>query len=231
MLKFLLLLSLTITCAHADEATMRDSLQKNYPQIGEVDQVNKTPMPGLYEVVTPDHLFYTDEQTRYLIDGSLYDLHTMRNLTDERARKLFAIDFNSLPLNLAMKKVKGNGKRKMFIFSDPNCAFCKRLEAELQKVDNVTIYHLLYPIFPGSEEKARNVWCSKDRNKAWDDMMLHGIMPPAASCATPIAKALELGRKLKVNGTPTIIFADGSLVPGYLPAADLELALNGTPPH
>lgn len=233
MLKPLLLMLLAISCAYADETDIRDRLQKNYPQLGKVDQVNKTPLPGLYEVVTPDHLFYTDEQTQYLIDGSLYDLRTMHNITDERARQIFAIDFKSLPFDLAMKKVKGNGKRKMLVFTDPNCAFCKRLEAELQKIDNVTIYRLLYPIFPGSDEKARNVWCSKDKNKTWEDMMLRGVMPPpaAANCDAPIAKALEWGRKLKVNGTPTLFFADGIQVPGYLPAEELEKALDGAPQH
>jgi len=231
MLKFLLLTLLTASCAYAyayaDETAIRDRLQKNYPQLGEINQVNKTPLPGLYEVVTPDHLFYTDEQTQYLIDGSLYDLRTMRNITDERARKIFAVDFKSLPFDLAMKKVKGNGKRQMLVFTDPNCGFCKKLEAELQQVNNVTIYRVLYPIFPGSEEKARNVWCSKDKNKAWEDLMLRGVIPASANCNAPLAKTLEWGKRLKVNGTPTIIFADGTLAPGYLPAAELEKALDG----
>jgi thiol:disulfide interchange protein DsbC len=227
MYKILLLALLTLSSAWAgDLSSIKDRLQKNYPQLGKVMQVNKTPVSGLYEVVTTEHLFYTDEKAQYLIDGSLYELRTMRNLTDERARKFFAVDFNSLPFDLAMKQVKGNGKRKIFIFTDPNCGFCKRLEAELQKVDNVTIYRLLYPIFPGSDEKARNVWCSKDRNTLWEDVMLRGVTPPAANCDAPIAKALEWGKRMKVNGTPTLIFADGSQAPGYMPAAELEQALD-----
>lgn len=216
----------------ADLSGIKDRLQKNYPQLGQITQVNKTPMRGLYEVVTTEHLFYTDEKAQYLIDGSLYDLRTMRNLTDERARKLFAVDFDSLPFDLAMKQVKGNGARKLFIFTDPNCGFCKRLEAELQKVDNITLYRLLYPIFPGSDEKVRNVWCSKgDRNALWEDMMLRGATPPPATCDAPIAKAMEWGRKLKVNGTPTLIFSDGSEAPGYMPAPDLEQALDKATAH
>ncbi len=227
MLRTLLLLLLTVSCAYADTlADIKDSLQTHYPQLGRIAQVNKTPIDGLYEVITEDHLFYTDEKAQYLIDGSMYDLKTMRNLTDERARKIFALDFGKLPLDLAMKKVKGNGSRKLVIFTDPNCGFCKRLEAELQKVDNVTIYRLLFPIFPGSDEKARNVWCSKDRNKAWEDLMLKGIQPATANCETPIAKVLELGRRLKVSGTPTLIFADGTVAPGYLPAEQLEQTMN-----
>ena len=228
MSRILLLVTLlTFSCAWADELSgIKDELQKNYPQLGKIEQVSKSPVDGLYEVATQEHLFYTDVKARYLIDGSLYDLKTMRNLTDERARKLFAVDFNNLPFDLTIKQVKGNGKRKLFIFTDPNCAFCKRLETEMQKVDNVTIYHLLYPIFPGSEEKARNVWCGKNRIKLWEDMMVRGITPPAANCDAPITKALEWGRKMKVNGTPTLIFADGSVAPGYMPATELNRALD-----
>lgn len=227
MLRILLVALLTISCAYADTLTdIKDSLEKNYPQLGKITQVNKTPVDGLYEVVTEEHLFYTDDKAQYLIDGSLYELKTMRNLTDERSRKLFAIDFNSLPLDLAMKQVKGNGKRKLAIFTDPNCGFCKKLEGELPKVDNVTIYRLLFPIFPGSEEKARNVWCSKDRNKAWEDLMVRGVNPPAGKCDTPFAKIHAWGEKLRITGTPTLIFSDGSMAPGYLPAAQLDQALD-----
>lgn len=231
MFKTLLLLSLAIPAAFAGEAEIKNTLQKNYPQLGAVQQVNKSPVPGLYEVVTQDHLFYTDDKAQYLIDGTLYDLKNMRNLTEERERKLFAVDFNSLPLNLALKKVKGNGSRKLAIFTDPNCGFCKKLERELQQVDNVTIYRLLYPVFPGSDEKVRNVWCSKNPGKAWDDLMLRNVQPPAATCDTPTAKVLEWGQKLRVSGTPTLVFADGMLVPGYLPAAALEKALNEAAAH
>jgi thiol:disulfide interchange protein DsbC len=232
MFRILLLMLLAVSCAHAENlAGLKNRLLHNYPRLGKVEQVNKTPVPGLYEVVTTEHLFYVDETGQYLIDGSLYDLHTMRNLTDERERKLFAVKFSSLPFDLAIKQVKGNGKRKIFIFTDPNCGFCKRLEAELQKVDNVTIYRLLYPIFPGSAEKARNIWCGKNRDKAWEAWMLHGVEPPTANCDAPTNQALEWGNKLKVGGTPTLIFADGSLAPGYMPAAELEQALDGATPQ
>lgn len=231
MLKsLLLLLLLTVSSAYAGETEIKQALQKNYPQL-EVRQVNPSPISGLYEVVTRDHLFYTDAKVRYLIDGSLYDLKSMRNLTDERERKLFAIDFNSLPLNLALKKVQGNGSRKLVIFTDPNCGFCKRLEHELQHVDNVTIYRMLYPVFPGSDEKVRNVLCSKNPNQAWDDLLLNNKLPPAASCNTQTDKVLALGQKLRVSGTPTLIFADGTLVPGFLPAATLDKALDEAAHH
>jgi thiol:disulfide interchange protein DsbC len=230
MIKAIMLLLLAafipVSIAQAGEADIKEALQKRIPQIGQVKQINKSAMPGLYEVVTEDHLFYTDENALYLIDGALYDLKTMRNITDERSRKLFAIDFNNLPLNLAVKKVKGKGTRKLAIFTDPNCGFCKRLEHELLKIDNVTLYLFLYPMFPGSEEKARGVWCSKNQVKAWDDLMQNDIMPPAGNCKTPIEKVVALGRQLKVSGTPALIFSDGTINPGYMPAAELEKAIS-----
>ena len=224
---FLFLLAvLTSACAYAGEAKVKDLLQKNYPQLGKVEKVNKASFLGLYEVVTSDHLFYTDEKAQYLINGSVYDLKTMRNLTEERSRQLFADDFNGLPFEIAMKKVKGNGQRKMAYFTDPNCGYCKKLENELKNVDNVTLYLLLYPIFQGSDEKVKAVWCSKDQVKAWDDLMLNNVQPPAGTCDTPSSKVLGLGKKLNVNGTPALIFADGVVNSGFLPATELEKILN-----
>jgi len=228
---FLLLLASTITFAYAGEAEIQDALQKRLPQLGPLKQVNKSPIPGLYEVVTQDHVFYTDENAQYLIDGAVFELKTMRNVTEERSRQLFAIDFNSLPLNLAVKKVKGNGARKLAFFTDPNCGFCKKLEHELLKIDNVTLYHFMYPIFPGSAEKVAAVWCSKNQVKAWDDLMQKDIMPPPGKCSTPTDKVLALGRQLKVNGTPALIFSDGTINPGYMPAAELDKALNAAASH
>lgn len=220
-----LLLAAYFSSAYAGEAEIKNSLQKKVPQIGPINQIRKAAVPGLYEVVTQDHLFYTDEKAQFLIDGAVFDLKTMRNLTEERSRKLFAIDFNKLPLELAVKIVKGNGERKMAIFTDPNCGFCKKLEKELLHIDNVTLYQFMYPVFQGSEEKVTAVWCSKDRAQAWDNLMLKDVMPAAGNCETPTAKVLALGKKLKVNGTPALIFADGTINPGYLPAVELEKAL------
>lgn len=226
MFKVLLLLAASMSIAYAGEAEIKSTLQKKVPQIGQINQVIKSPVAGLYEVITQDHLFYTDDKAQFLLDGAIYDLKSMNNITAERSRKLFAIDFNKLPLHQAVKQVKGNGERKLAIFTDPNCGFCKRLEKELVNVDNITIYQFLYPIFPGSDEKVRNVWCSKDRSKAWDNLMLNDVMPPAANCETPTEQVLALGKKLKINGTPGLIFADGTSNPGYMPAAELEKALN-----
>ena len=232
MLKSLLLALLTISIAHAAEndktaAALKETFKTNYEQlIGPVSQVNKSPIPGLYEVVTGDHIFYTDAKGHYLIDGSLFDLKARRNLTEARSRQLFAVDFSKLPLELAVKKVKGNGSRKMAYFTDPNCGYCKKLEQELKNVDNVTLYLFLYPIFEGSAEKVQAIWCSEDKVKAWDELMLNGVQPAPGKCDAPIAQIRQLGAKFKVNGTPALIFADGVINPGYLPAAQLEQALN-----
>lgn len=226
MFKAFLLLVASISIAQAGEAEIKSTLQKRVPQIGQINQVVKSPVAGLYEVITQDHLFYTDDKAQFLLDGAIYDLKNMNNITAERSRKLFAIDFNKLPLHQAVKQVKGNGERKLAIFTDPNCGFCKRLEKELVNVDNITIYQFLYPIFPGSDEKVRNVWCSKDRSKAWDNLMLNDVMPATGNCETPTEQVLALGKKLKINGTPGLIFADGTSNPGYMPAVELEKALN-----
>lgn len=221
----LLLLAASISFAHAGEAEVKSALQKKLPQLGAISQINKSPVAGLYEVVTQERLFYTDDKAQFLIDGAIFDLKNMKNISEERARKLFAIDFKKLPFELAVKIVKGNGERQLAVFTDPNCGFCKKLEKELTLVDNITIYQFMYPVFQGSEEKAKRVWCSKDRVKAWNDLMLNDITPAAGNCDTPTAKVLALGKKLKVNGTPALIFADGTKNPGYMPAADLEKAL------
>jgi len=232
MFRTLLLLLLSCSLAHAAETdktaeTLKANLLKNYEQlIGTVNQVSKSPIPGLYEVVTGDHIFYTDTKGHYLIDGSMFDLKARRNLTEARSRQLFAVDFSKLPLELAVKKVKGDGSRKMAYFTDPNCGYCKKLEQELKNVDNVTLYLFLYPIFEGSAEKAQAVWCSADKVKAWDDLMLNGVTPTAGKCDTPFNQIKQLGAKFKVNGTPALIFADGVINPGYMPAAQLEQALS-----
>lgn len=218
-----LLLSYSLN-AYANETEIKKILLKTVPEVGQINQVSKSPITGLYEVVTQEHLFYTDEKAQFLINGSIIDLASKRNLTEERARKLFALDFNRLPFELAVKIVKGTGERKLAVFTDPNCGFCKRLERDLQQVDNITIYQFMYPLFQGSEEKVRGVWCSKDKVKAWNDLMLKDVVPPEGKCSTPTEKVIALGKKLKVNGTPALIFSDGTINPGYMPAAELEKA-------
>lgn len=227
--KLLVLFMLVLlSSAHAGENEIRQSLQSKFPNIGKLEHVVKTPYAGLYEIVVGDQLLYTDAQGQYLFDGNVIDVQNRRDLTEERRRQLFAIEFDKLPLDLAVKKVKGNGKRRMAYFTDPNCGFCKRLEKELSKVSDVTLYLFLYPIFQGSDVLVRNVYCAKDPVKAWDSLMLNGVAPAEATCKVPTEKVLALGKKLRVNGTPNLIFGDGMQVPGYLPAEELEKRLNAS---
>ncbi|HEX5338659.1 MAG TPA: DsbC family protein [Gallionella sp.] len=226
LLLMFLLPSVHAPSAYAGENEIRQSLQSKFPNAGKLEHITKTPYAGLYEVVIGDQLLYTDDQGLYLFDGSVIDAKNRTDLTEQRRRQLFAIDFDKLPLDLAVKKVKGNGKRKLAYFTDPNCGYCKRLEKELSKVSDVTLYLFMYPIFPGSDEIVRNVRCAKDPVKAWDELMLNGNAPANATCKTPTDKVQALGRKLRVNGTPNLIFADGIQAPGYLPAEELEKRMN-----
>lgn len=222
----ILLLLAMFSFAHAGEKEIRQSLKSNFPGIEKIEHVVKTPYAGLYEVLLDGQLLYTDAKGEYVFDGSVIESNSRRNLSDERRRILFAIDFKDLPLELAVKKVKGNGKRKLAYFTDPNCSFCKKLEKELSKVSDVTLYLFLYPLFPNSDVIVRNVHCSADPAKAWDDLMLREIAPATANCETPTDKIKALGQKLRVNGTPNLIFGNGIQNPGYMPAEDLEKSLN-----
>jgi len=191
------------------------------------DAVRKVGNFNLYEIQIGGDLLYTDEKVNYLINGDILDVKAKKNLTEERKNKLAQVKFSELPLELAVKQVKGNGKRVLVTFEDPNCSYCRKLAKELQSVSDVTIYTFLYPILsPDSSEKSKNIWCAADRAKAWTDLMIDGKQPASANCNHPTEKVTALGRKLNVKGTPAMIFADGSRVPGYMPAAMLEKALD-----
>ena len=211
----------------AQEASIRKNLAERVPQLQKIDEVRKSEMPGLYEVRIGTDLLYSDAEGNFLINGQLIDTRSKRNLTEERMEKLMAIDFSALPLKDAFTIVHGNGKRKLAVFEDPNCSYCKRFERDMQQVDNVTVYLFLYPILgPSSTEKSKNVWCAKDKAKAWQDLMLREQPPAAASCDTSaLNRNLEFGRKHRISGTPTLIFADGTRVPGAVSAAQVEKML------
>jgi thiol:disulfide interchange protein DsbC len=213
--------------ALAQEPAIRKNLSERLPQMGKIDEVAKTPMPGLFEVRVGTDLYYTDAEGNFLLHGQLIDTKRQVNITEERQDKLLAIDFAALPLKDAFTIVRGNGKRKIALFEDPNCGYCKRFERDLQKVDNVTVYMFLYPILgPDSTEKSRNLWCSKDRAKAWQDWMVRDTQPASATCdAAALARNVEFGRKHKITGTPTMVFADGTRVPGAVAAQQVEKLL------
>jgi thiol:disulfide interchange protein DsbC len=223
------LVLLVSSVATANETVVRQEMKKKYPEV-QVESVAKTPLPGIYEVYAGGQVLYVDEKVNYLIvNGRLIDVARRADLTEERMRVLTAVKFNQLPLDLAFRIVKGDGKRQMAYFTDPNCPFCKRLDQELVKVNNVTVHVFLYPVLSqDSRDKAEAVWCSKDRAKAYLDLMLNDIPPKsAAACSTPIDKILAYGRQKGISGTPTMFFADGQRVSGAMPAARLEKLLDG----
>lgn len=213
--------------AHAQEAAIRKNLAERIPALAQIDEISKTAMPGLFEVRVGNEVLYTDAEGNYLIQGSLLDTRNKRNLTDERIEKLTAIDFKDLPAKNAFTIVRGNGKRKLAVFEDPNCGYCKRFEKDMQNVDNVTVSIYLIPILGAdSVEKARNIWCAKDKAKAWNDWMHDAAVPKATSCNTDAITAnLELAKKYRITGTPTLVFADGTRVPGAINAQQVEKLL------
>ena len=198
----------------------------------EKTDIVKTPYSGLYEVRIGNNLVYTDAQARYLFIGNIMDLQTRTNYTDERLRKITITDFSSLPKDLAIRIVKGNGEGVMAIFSDPTCRHCKQLEYNLGNVDNVTIY--LYPFNILSEksvEISRNIWCSANPAQAWRDWMVDDKLPvkPGNDCSFPDERIRALGKRLNIRGTPTIFFADGTRVPGAAEADEINLKLQSLP--
>ncbi len=228
-----LLLALLTTLALgalAQEATIRKNIATRLPQLKAIDEVRKTDLPGIFELrANGTEIYYTDAQANYLIDGNLIDTRNRRNLTEERVEKLTAIQFDTLPTKDAFTIVRGTGERKMAVFEDPNCGYCKRFERDLQKVDNVTIYLFLYPILGAdSTEKSKAIWCAKDRVLAWQDWMLRDQAAPAAvaMCDTgALARNVEVGRKHKITGTPTLLFTNGARVPGAVDTKKIEQML------
>ena len=227
-------LTLSLGCL-AQEAVIRKNIAQRYPELKAIDEVNKAALPGLYEIrINGTEIYYTDAQGDYLVVGNIYDTKQKRNLTEERVDKLSAIKFDSLPFKDSFTIVRGNGERKVAVFEDPNCGYCKRFERDLQTINNVTVYMFLYPILgPDSGEKSKAIWCAKDRGQVWQDWMVReqAIPNSVQMCDTDALKRnVELGRKHKINGTPTLIFVDGTRVPGAIDAKQLEKRLADAKP-
>jgi len=212
--------------AHASEAAIRHAFQSKLSDLT-VESVGKTPMPGLYEVVANGQIFYVDEKVNFVIRGVLFDARTpaMRNVTLARNSELAAQSLSKSTDN-AIKRVRGNGKRVIYTFEDPNCGYCKKQQQELIKLNDVTIYTFLWPILsPDSVEKSRAIWCARDRAKAWEDLMLRGVPPQnEARCDTPIEKNMEMARRFGAQGTPAVFIADGRMLGGYVTADKIEEA-------
>lgn len=213
--------------AWADEASLKKLIEAAYPKF-KVDSVTRTPYAGLYEVFMGGQIIYTDDKFSFLIaEGRLVDPKTKKDITGDRLEELTKIDFKSLPLDQAIKVVKGNGSRKLVVFSDVDCPFCKRLEQnELSSINDVTIYTFLYPIeqlHPDAANKSRTIWCAPNRVKAWQDWILNNKLPATAGkCEVPLERVGELARKVGVNSTPTLFFEDGRRMLGAQPAAEIE---------
>ena len=211
----------------AQDAQIRKAIAERLPDFPRIDEMTKTPIPGIYELRIGTDVLYTDEQGTYLIEGQMIDTRTRANLTEQRIAKLTAIDFSKLPLKDAMVWKNGNGSRRMAVFADPNCGYCKRFERDLQQVKDVTVYTFLYPILgPDSTEKSRNIWCAKDSMKAWRDWMLEGTPAPAANCdASALQRNAALGQRHRVRGTPGLVFEDGTHLPGAVGVEQIERQL------
>jgi thiol:disulfide interchange protein DsbC len=230
MLKALFSLAVAMAFAHsalAGESDVKKAIEAKLG--GKVTSVTKTDYLGLYEIYADGQVFYTDEKITVILAGPMIDAKTMKNVTAERMQKLSAINFSELPLEFAIKQARGDGKRVFVSFEDPNCGYCKRLNKELVKLSDVTMYTFLMPILsPDSLEKARRIWCSSDQVKAWNDWMINGKTPEGkGDCdTTAIRKVVELGQKMAITGTPTLFFTDGTRIPGAVPLTQIEQKLN-----
>lgn len=218
----------SISCTvQATPELVRKELAKKFPDI-KAESVTKTTYGNLYEVFTGTEIFYTDEKVTFFLAGDVIDATSRSNITQARLNKLTAIPFNELPLQHAIKLVRGDGSRKIAVFEDPLCGFCKRFEADIAQIDNITAYVFLYPILAqDSFEKSKNIWCAKDPAATWNDWMLRDKPAPvaAADCKTPLDEIVALGRKLRVNGTPLTIFEDGERMAGAQPRVNFEVKL------
>jgi thiol:disulfide interchange protein DsbC len=223
-----LITTLASTFSYGDEDAIRRTLRSRSPQ-STVGSISATPIQGLFEVVVDGRIVYVTEDGRYVIVGELVEMDSGRSLTQARQDQISAIPFDKLPLELAFKRVKGDGSRRVAVFEDPDCPYCKKLEQELARIDNLTIYTFLFPIeqiHPGATDKSQAIWCARDRVKAWEDAVLSSVAPPiGASCATPVSRIIDYGRAHGISGTPTTFFSDGRRVIGAISAQELEKQL------
>ena len=209
--------------AFADPVVIKKLLESRFPEI-KPDKITKSGYGGLWEVFAGNEIFYTDEKVSYIVLGHLMDTKSRENVTESRLRKLTAISFDQLPLDQAIKTVRGTGAKRIAVFADPYCGYCKKFEGDLLALQDVTIYTFLYPIIrPESNPTSKKIWCSADRVKAWQDLMLRNVEPGGeGTCQTPVDAILAFGQKLRVNGTPTTFFEDGERISGALPKEALE---------
>lgn len=219
---------ITLSSAHADIKTLEQNLKTKYPEIS-VKSVHNTPVKDIYEVYMGGRIVYTNEDAEYFFVGNLIDLKQQQNLTEAREQVLNSIDVKALPLEQAIKHVKGNGERVIYLFSDPDCPYCQHLEKEFKNIDNLTVYLFLYPItrlHPNAATVADQIWCAKDQYQTWQDYMIDKKQPAKVkACKTPIEKNIQLAKKLEIDGTPTFFLKDGRRISGSLESGEIELLL------
>ncbi|MCU4316522.1 DsbC family protein [Acinetobacter bereziniae] len=229
MLKHIIALSLSFAfcgSSFASIETVKAKLSTNYPNV-KIEHLQTTEMQGLYSGTLDNQIVYINEDAQHIFVGSMIRLKDQHNLTKDLVVEKNRVDFKSLPFNDAVKTVRGNGKRQLAIFSDPNCPYCKTLEGNLAKLNDVTIYTFIYPIKAQSILPTKQVWCSANREYAWKNLIQNGVKPTApANCPTPIERNLELGKKLALHGTPAIIFSNGYKAMGAYPAEEIEKLWN-----
>ena len=222
-------LSISIGMVQAQsEQQIRSDLQKKVGSNTKIKSISPSPIPGIYEVLVGSEVFYTDANTKYLIQGEIIEIATGKNITEQKQADLNRIKWSELNTSNALKVVRGNGSRQLAVFSDPNCGYCKRLDKSLQQLDNVTIYTYLIPILsPDSAQKSKQIWCSADPQKTYIDWMINGVAPSGKSdCTTPLDKNMAFAKTYGITGTPTLFFTDGSRFPGAVQIADIEKKLS-----
>lgn len=216
------MLALVSSFANANVETVKEKIKTNHPNIV-IENIQPTEMKGIYSATLDNQIVYINEDAEHFLFGSMIRIQDKKNLTQDLFVAQNSVDFKQLPLKDAIKTVKGNGKRQLAIFSDPNCPYCKTLESNLEQLNDVTIYTFMYPIKAASIEPTKKVWCSSNKAFAWKNLMQKSEVPSAsASCANPIERNLQLGRRLGLQGTPVIIFSNGFKVPGAYPAQEIE---------
>lgn len=222
----LIALGATAMPSLADEAAIRKALADRMPELPKIDEISKTPIPGIYELRMGTDIFYSDENGNHLFEGAILDTRNQVNLTKARVDKLTAIDFATLQPKDAMVFKQGTGARKVAVFADPNCGYCKKIERDLLSLKDVTIYTYLLPILgQDSTKKSRDIWCTKDNAKAWRAWMIDNVTPTKSMGAcdtTALDRNLELARRYKITGTPAVVFEDGTRAPGAIPVDQIE---------
>lgn len=220
-LGILALFSLTASLSFANVDSVRENIKKQYPNL-KISNIQKTEMPGLYSANLDQQIIYVGEDGQHMFVGSMIRLKDQKNLTKDLVLGQNSIDWNQLSLKDAIKTVKGSGQHVLAVFSDPNCPYCKQLEPELDKLKDATIYTFIYPLKPQSIVVSRQVWCAPNQSYSWKKLIQQGVRPTVASCANPIDRNLELGKRLGFNGTPTLIFANGFKLVGARSAEEIQ---------